>query len=372
MSAPDRKLADMSFGVPSSMTPRQLYEHATGKSLSPGVSINGVPVQTLTKGVGKAVEAVSGTVNSTRANVVNRWKDWIKPKYTLDNVFQFGYYKNDPFYHNILVGGSMAGGDNFITGASMLPFGNLANSESKVLFRWNEMDKVKKEIEKALSAGKHPRVVGHSWGGANIAGIAKDYPDVPFISLDPTSWTGRLDSTPSNLTIFRPSKNSYNTDYLLARLAPVFGGRWPIIPGQGNIEEYDGGHVSGVDEAISRYVHDVRVKRESNEMNNLANTPNVPVVNANQIVKKSSLEKFAQHTGVSSGNSKGLWNRFATKGQPSTNAIPQAKTPSFQASPSKPLYPKQPKDVKPSRKWTSIRRTSLSDVLSNPPGSLVL
>ena len=87
----------------------------------------------------------------------------------------------------------------------------------------------------------------------------------------------------------------------------------------------------------------------------------------------SAIEKIAQYKGILPGSANSNWNRFAERGMPpTTNAIPQAKTPSFQASPSKPLYPKQPKDVKPSRKWTSIRRTSLSDVLSNPPGSLVL
>lgn len=354
-------LADLSFGVQSSMTPKQLYEHATGKSLSPRIGINGVPVQTVAKGIEKSVGALSENVDDIVRDAKSDWEFYTEPL-TLEHTPQSAAYKGDPYYHNILVGGCMAGGKNCITAASALPFGNLARSESKALFRWNEMDKVREEIRNAIAAGKHPRVVGHSWGGANIAGLAKDYPDVPFIALDPTSWTGRIDKTPANLTIFRPKDDSDKKGFLLAELAPFIGGRWPKIPGNGKLVEYNGGHVRGVDDAISKYVHHIRRLRENNER-----PTRLRQTRENQIVKKSSagtvvparrpmnipaLEKLARNEILNFGSTNTTMSGLRPKdGGGSTNKVTtrqprmEVRTPSFQASPNKPLYPKQSKDT---------------------------
>ena len=170
---------------------------------------------------------------------------------------------SDPYYHNILVGGANAAGKGF-RGWSQMPFGVLSKGSNRTLFRNGEIDKIREEIESLLKSGKKPRVVGHSWGGADVARLSKEYPDIPFVSLDPVSWTGRIKSAPKNLTILRPEDGDYKTrDSLFARLAPIVGRRWPEInTGEGRTVKYRGGHVDGIDDALNRYVFSEWKKRD--------------------------------------------------------------------------------------------------------------
>lgn len=150
---------------------------------------------------------------------------------------------SDPYYHNILVGGANAGGTGF-TALSRLPFGVLAKAPNREVFRNGEVEKIREAIDRAIKGGKHVRVLGHSWGGADVARMAKDYPDIPFFALDPVSWTGRIDSLPKNLTILRPdgSDDGFDPD----RLAQIFGGQWPKIEkGEGKTVVIPGSHTTG-------------------------------------------------------------------------------------------------------------------------------
>lgn len=172
------------------------------------------------------------------------------PRYTLnDTVRSSGSQQSDPYYYNILVGGANAGGGG-IDGLSYLPFGVLAKGDNRVLFRHNQEAEIRKAIDDALAKGLHPRVVGHSWGGGTVANLAKDYPDVPFWSLDPVGWFNRPKSLPKNLTVFRPSEKSDQDERLGAVLAPIFGGRWPVIDKDRTVE-YHGGHVEGIDDLVN-------------------------------------------------------------------------------------------------------------------------
>ena len=172
----------------------------------------------------------------------------------------------DPYYHNILVGGANAAGKG-LGGISYLPFGVLANGSNHELFRHNQQDKIKNAIQNALANGKHPRVFGHSWGGSTVANMAKEFPGVPFHALDSVSWTHVLESIPGNLTIYRPEEGRNNNDNLLASLAPIFGHRWPkITEGPGKTVEYRGGHVGGVDEAVNYAVYKAKRDRLSGRL----------------------------------------------------------------------------------------------------------
>ena len=85
---------------------------------------------------------------------------------------------------------------------------------------------------------------GHSWGGATVARLASEYPDIPFYALDPVSWTGVLDEIPKNLTIYHP-RGTDDFDY--PRLAQILGRQWPIITkGEGKTVFYDGDHFLGL------------------------------------------------------------------------------------------------------------------------------
>ena len=157
----------------------------------------------------------------------------------------------DPRYYNILVGGANAGGKGF-TALSALPFGVFAKGDNKELFRNGEVQKIRKAIERAVRHGKKVRVFGHSWGGATVARLAPEYPDIPFYALDPVSWTGIPKEIPKNLTIYHPRGNK---DIAIPRLAQIFGHQWPVITkGEGKTVLYDGDHFLGL-------------RREMNELN---------------------------------------------------------------------------------------------------------
>jgi hypothetical protein len=191
-----------------------------------------------------------------------------EPAYTLDSTSKENPYgEPDDYYHEILVGGANAGGRG-IFGASKLPFGVLSRAKSKALFRNGDEEGIRKEIDKSLKAGLKPRVWGHSWGGSRVAGISKDFPDVPFYSLDPVSWTGRLDKIPKNLTILRPrNDNVKNSKDFGTRLAPIVGGRWPVIDEQQDrYIYYTGDHVNGLNEAVNAIVREVRGKRLADQL----------------------------------------------------------------------------------------------------------
>lgn len=192
--------------------------------------------------------------------VVSAVKSVMPKVYTLDDTakkYADRYFVSDPYYHNILVGGANAGGSG-IKGLSSLPFGVLAKGDNKALFRNGEIDKIKKEIVGALEAGKHPRVIGHSWGGADVANLAKYFPGVPFIALDPVSWKNNIEKSPDNLTVFLPEDTSIkgtlrqDGENLTSRLAPIFGHRWNAP--EGNVVRYKGGHVVGLNNAITQYM----------------------------------------------------------------------------------------------------------------------
>ena len=165
--------------------------------------------------------------------------------------YQDRYHVSDPYYHNILVGGANAGGYG-LKGASDLPFGVVSKGPNRELFMNGEIDKIEAAIAASLKRGEHPRVFGHSWGGADVANLAAKYPKIPFIALDPVSWTDTLDEYPDNLTVFFPKDGTNVGDNILARLAPVVGHRWRL-PKKGRVIRYDGGHTSGVDEAVDAF-----------------------------------------------------------------------------------------------------------------------
>jgi len=176
----------------------------------------------------------------------------------------------DQGYYNILVGGANAGGKGF-QGLSSLPFGVLARGKNRKLFRNGQIKEIRQEIEKALAEykkavqrgekGRLVRVVGHSWGGADVARLAKDYPGVHFIAADPVSWTGVIDSVPKNLTILRPtsSKNLLS----IGGWAQLLGHQWPRI-GKGEGEEivYEGDHVNGISDWLS-FFNDAMIRRRT-------------------------------------------------------------------------------------------------------------
>ena len=176
-----------------------------------------------------------------------------------DEAKKYPNDESDPYYYNILVGGANAGGEGF-KGLSALPFGVLAKGQNRELIRNGEIKRIRDSIESALKDGKHVRVVGHSWGGGDVARLAKEYPDVPFFSLDPVSWTGRLKELPKNLTIVRPDGSMNGFD--LPRGAQVFGGQWPLIQkGEGKTVVIPGDHVTGYGPWLTRMNREVREAR---------------------------------------------------------------------------------------------------------------
>lgn len=192
-------------------------------------------------------------------------KTWFGQKvYHLeDEAAKYPDEESDPYYHNILVGGCNAGGEGF-KGLSALPFGVLAKGSNRELFRNGEIEKIRAAIEKARKNGKNVRVVGHSWGGGDVARMAADYPDIPFVSIDPVSWTGRLDSLPKNLTILRPdgSTDGWDTN----KGAQIFGGQWPhITKGEGRTITYAGDHTTGAGRALTQLHNEVRNQRMAAE-----------------------------------------------------------------------------------------------------------
>ena len=164
--------------------------------------------------------------------------------YSLDEeAAKYPEEKVDPRYYNILVGGANAGGEGF-TALSALPFGVFAKGDNKELFCNDEVQQIRKAIERAARQGKNVRVFGHSWGGATVAKMALEYPEIPFYALDPVSWTGVLDELPKNLTIYHPRGND---DFDFPRLAQILGRQWPVITkGEGKTILYDGDHFVGL------------------------------------------------------------------------------------------------------------------------------
>lgn len=209
-----------------------------------------------------------------------------KPKFTLeDTADRYPGLTSDEHYHNILVGGANAAGKGFY-GLSYLPFGVLAKGKNRELFRHNQKEEIKKAITKALLSGKTPRVVGHSWGGAAVAGMADEFPAVQFHALDPVSWTGRLKEIPENLTIYRPSEFSqkHERDFTdltqtLKYLATRIGGRWPKIEkGPGRTVEYLGDHVNGLDEVCNDINMEQRARRHQYALDNALRGGATPTV----------------------------------------------------------------------------------------------
>lgn len=184
-------------------------------------------------------------------------KNSIPKQQTLDTeARQYGSRTSDPYYYNILVGGAGAAGKG-LTGLSYLPFGILSTGKNRVLYRHNEGERIANEIRFALARKMHPRVFGHSWGGATVANMAKDFPDVPFYALDPVSRFNRLEEIPKNLTIYRPfgaddgSADKYSDP--ITKAAVKIGGRWPkITKGEGKTIEYHGDHVGGLEGVCDR------------------------------------------------------------------------------------------------------------------------
>ncbi len=160
-----------------------------------------------------------------------------------DEAEKYGDGESDPRYYNILVGGANAAGEGF-TALSVLPFSVLAKGDNKELFCNDEVEQIRRAIERAARQGKDVRVFGHSWGGATVANLALEYPEIPFYALDPVSWTGVLDKLPKNLTLYHPRGND---DLDFPRLAQIFGGQWPAITkGEGKTIWYDGDHILGL------------------------------------------------------------------------------------------------------------------------------
>ena len=164
--------------------------------------------------------------------------------YSLDGeAAKYPDEKIDPRYYNILVGGANAGGEGFFA-LSALPFGVFAKGDNKELFSSGEVQEIRNAIERAARQGKNVRVFGHSWGGATVANLALEYPDIPFYALDPVSWGNVLDEIPKNLTIYHP-RGTDDVDF--PRLAQIFGRQWPIIAkGEGTTVYYEGDHFLGL------------------------------------------------------------------------------------------------------------------------------
>ena len=166
--------------------------------------------------------------------------------------------ESDPRYYNILVGGANAAGEGF-TALSGLPFGVLAKGDNKELFSNSEVQEIRNAIERAVKRGKCVRVFGHSWGGATVARLAAEYPDIPFYALDPVSWTGVIEEIPKNLTIYHPLGTE---DFDAPRLAQIFGGQWPIITkGEGKTEYYEGDHFLGLRPGMNELNEKIRNER---------------------------------------------------------------------------------------------------------------
>ena len=185
--------------------------------------------------------------------------------YSLDEeAAKYPDEESDPHYYNILVGGANAAGEGF-TALSALPFGVFAKGDNKELFRNGEVQEIRNAIERAAKRGKNVRVFGHSWGGATVAKLAPEYPDIPFYALDPVSWTGVLDEIPKNLTIYHPRGND---DFDYPRLAQILGRQWPIITkGEGKTVFYDGDHFLGLRpemNELNKRVRDARTVAETN------------------------------------------------------------------------------------------------------------
>ena len=164
--------------------------------------------------------------------------------YSLDEeAAKYPDEESDPHYYNILVGGANAAGEGF-TALSGLPFGVFAKGDNKELFRNGEVQEIRNAVERAVKLGRNVRVFGHSWGGATVARLASEYPDIPFYALDPVSWSGVPDEIPKNLTIYHP-RGTDDFDY--PRLAQILGRQWPIITkGEGKTVFYDGDHFLGL------------------------------------------------------------------------------------------------------------------------------
>ncbi len=185
--------------------------------------------------------------------------------YSLDGeAAKYPDEESDPHYYNILVGGANAAGEGF-TALSGLPFGVLAKGDNKELFRNGEVQEIRNAIERAVKLGKCVRVVGHSWGGATVARLASEYPDIPFYALDPVSWTGVLDEIPKNLTIYHPKGTD---DFDAPRLAQILGRQWPIITkGEGKTVYYNGDHFLGLRpgmNALNKRIRDERIAASTN------------------------------------------------------------------------------------------------------------
>lgn len=197
------------------------------------------------KAIERPVKSVADAIKTPIKNVADEIAYQLKPITIEDEAAEYRA-QNDPYYHNILVGGCLAGGKG-IYGISPLPFGVLAKGNNKQVFRNGQIEQIRNAIEEAKKKGKHVRVAGHSWGGADVARMAKDYPDVPFYALDPVSWTGRLNEVPSNLSIFRPREGTdgFFDQSAGGYLATRLGGQWPKIHNvKGHYYEYTGGHSS--------------------------------------------------------------------------------------------------------------------------------
>ena len=176
---------------------------------------------------------------------------WFRTYSLDDEAIKYPDEESDPRYYNILVGGANAAGEGF-SALSALPFGAFAKGDNKELFGHAEVQEIRKAIERAVRQGKNVRVFGHSWGGAVVANLAPEYPEIPFYALDPVSWTGVPDEIPRNLTIYHP-RGTDDIDF--PRMAQILGRQWPIIKkGKGKTVYYDGDHVTGV-------------RREMNELN---------------------------------------------------------------------------------------------------------
>lgn len=185
--------------------------------------------------------------------------------YSLDGeAAKYPDEESDPHYYNILVGGANAAGEGF-TALSGLPFGVFAKGDNKELFCNGEVQEIRNAIERAVKLGRCVRVFGHSWGGATVARLASEYPDIPFYALDPVSWTGVLDEIPKNLTIYHPKGTD---DFDAPRLAQILGRQWPIITkGEGKTVYYDGDHFLGLRpelNALNRRVRDERIAASTN------------------------------------------------------------------------------------------------------------
>ena len=183
-----------------------------------------------------------------------------KTYYLDDEAAKYRDEESDPHYYNILVGGANAAGEGF-TALSGLPFGIFAKGDNKELFRNGEVQEIRYAIERAVKQGRCVRVFGHSWGGATVARLASEYPDIPFYALDPVSWTGVLDEIPPNLTIYHPRGND---DFDLPRLAQILGRQWPIITkGEGKTVYYDGDHFLGLRPEMKKLNKRVRDERNA-------------------------------------------------------------------------------------------------------------